>query len=86
MQFDWFIDTIPEVIERVEQAGLHGKLETLRWTIMQSVRLRFPTLIDFAQVQVDKLTTKAQLESLVLDLLQFSDKVDALHVLSKKRG
>jgi hypothetical protein len=86
MQFDWFIDTVPEVIERVEQAGLQSKLETLRWTIVQSVRLRFPALIDFAQVQVDKLITQAQLESLVLDLLQVSDEIDAFHVLSKKRG
>ncbi len=86
MQFDWFIDTVPEVIERVEQAGLQGKLETLRWTIVQSIRLRFPTLIDFAQVQVEKLTTQPQLESLVLDLLQVSDEIDAFHVLSKKRG
>jgi hypothetical protein len=55
MQFDWFIDTVPEVIERVEQAELRGELQALRRTVMNAVQTRFPALSDFAHMQISKI-------------------------------
>jgi hypothetical protein len=66
--FDWFIDTLPEVIERVKQAEKRGRaegeargllkgeergmLEEARLTVQDVVQARFPRLLPFAEVQV----------------------------------
>lgn len=98
MQFDWFIDTVPEVIERVEQAEkrgeikgevkgkvegrVEGELQALRRTVMRMVQARFPTLSTFAQVQVNGITLSAQLDKLVLDLMQAPDEITAFRLLA----
>jgi hypothetical protein len=98
MQFDWFIDTVPEVIERVEQAEKRGKaeglvegrvegrvegeLQALRRTAMHVIQTRFPALLAFAQVQINGITQPAQLDKLVVDLMQAPDEVTAIRLLS----
>lgn len=98
MQFDWFIDTVPEVIERVQQAEkrgeargetrgeakgkVEGELQALRRTAMHVVQTRFPALLTFAQVQINGITLPAQLDKLVLDLIQAPDEVAAIRLLS----
>ena len=84
MQFDWFIDTIPEVIERVEQAGLHGKQEQARKMVLDVVQVRFPVLMDFAQMYVTSITQPEQLSKLLIDLMQASDETAAIRFLTRK--
>lgn len=95
---DWFIDTVPEVIERVEQAeergvikgkaegkaeGLtEGVLEEARLAVQDVVQARFPSLLPFAQVQVKLLNRRAQLRQLRLDLMQAPDEITAFRLLA----
>jgi hypothetical protein len=98
MQFDWFIDTVPEVIERVERAkeqgeargeakgeakGItKGELQALRRAAMHVVQTPFPALLAFGQVQVDKITQPAQLDKLLVDLMQAPDEAAAIRLLT----
>jgi hypothetical protein len=94
--FDWFIDTVPEVIELVQQAEkrgwergwkrgkIEGRLEVARQMVLDVVQLRFPALTNFAQVQVASMTQTEQLSKLMFDIFQASDIVEAVHLLTAK--
>jgi len=94
VQYDWFIDTVPEVIERVEQAekrgeakgeekGIEkGELQALRRSVMNVVQMRFPALLTFCQVHIEKITQLAQLDKLLVDLMQAPDEVAVIRLLS----
>ncbi|GHO98230.1 hypothetical protein KSF_082780 [Reticulibacter mediterranei] len=96
MQFDWFIDTVPQVIERVQQAekrgkeegnvegNIEGKMEQARQDVVEVVQVRFPTLANFAQTQVASITQLTQLCKLMRDLIQASDEVAAVYLLTAK--
>ncbi len=98
MQFDWFIDTVPEVIERVQQAEkrgeargeakgetrgrVEGELQALRQMVLDVAQVRFPSLLLFAQTQVNVIAQPVQLRKLALDLIQAPDEVAAIRLLS----
>jgi hypothetical protein len=100
MQFDWFIDTVPQVIERVQQAERRGKelgkvegktegkvegqLELARQMVLEAVQNRFPTLANFAQTQVASMTQLPRLRKLVFDLTEAPDEIAAIHLLTAK--
>jgi hypothetical protein len=104
VEFDWFIDTVPEVIERVQQAekrgevkgkaeGLvegeergmvKGELQASRQMVLDAVQVRFPSLLLFAQIQVNIISQPAQLRKLALDLMQASEEITAVHLLTAK--
>ena len=106
MGFDWFIDTVPEVIERVEQAEVRGvtrgrlegkvegrqegrqegELQALRRTVLKAVQIRFPTLMDFARMQVEKFTAPDHLDSLALHIMLAPDEATVIHLLTEKHG
>ncbi len=86
MGFDWFIDTVPEVIERVEQAEVRGELQALRRTVLKAVQIRFPMLMNFAQIQVEKFTAPDHLDSLALHIMLAPDEATVIHLLTEKRG
>jgi hypothetical protein len=104
MQFDWFIDTVPEVIERVQQAEkrgeakgeakgeargeakgkVAGELQALRQMVLDVVQVHFPSLLLFAQTQVNVITQPVQLRKLALDLMQAQDEATAIRLLTAR--
>ncbi len=97
--FDWFIDTVPQVIERVQQAERRGEergeiigeergeakgeLQALRQVALDIVEDRFPDLIDFARSEVITATQPQSLRKFILDLNKTSDAIKVLQMLKQ---
>jgi hypothetical protein len=97
MQFDWFIDTVPQVIERVQQAEKRGKeegkvegkaegeLQALRQVVLDTVEDRFPDLVDLAQTEIIAATQPQLLHKLIRDLNKTSDVIKVFQMLKQVR-
>jgi len=90
MQYDWFIDTVPEVIERVEQAEKRGEakgkvegeergiakgeVRALQQVVLDVVQDLFPDMVDFAQIEVSLIQQPARLRQLLRDINRATDE------------
>ena len=77
MHYDWFIDTNPEVIQRVSrgkaegraEGKIEGKVEGLRQSVMIIVKSRFPALEQLAWQQVTGISNAEHLNTLIGQLI-----------------
>jgi predicted transposase YdaD len=81
MHYDWFIDTNPEVIQRVSrgkaegkaegkiEGKIEGKVEGLRQSVMIIVKSRFPALEQLAWQQVTAISNAEHLNTLIGQLI-----------------
>ncbi len=98
MEFNWWIDTNPEIKKRIakaakvaakeaakeaaEEGKKEGALETARQMVLDLVQARFPAQIALAQQHVATLTQPAQLSKLMLDLVNAADETTVVLLLS----
>lgn len=71
---DWFIETLPEVIDLVKQGKAEGEVHALRQVVLDAVHNRFPSLDTFAQAQVALISNPTLLRQLVPEIFLAADK------------
>jgi len=88
---DWFIDTMPEVIDRVAQGEargeargkVEGKVEGVQQSLLLIISTHFPALEKLAQQQVARITDLNVLHQLVKQIVIASSEEEVRQLLNR---
>jgi hypothetical protein len=84
---DWFIDTMPEVIDRVAQGEARGeargKVEGVQQSLLLIISTHFPALEKLAQQQVARITDLNVLHQLVKQIVIASSEEEVRQLLNR---
>jgi hypothetical protein len=86
---DWFIETLPEVIDLAEKRYAEGEVkgraeghvEEARQMLVEAVEARFPALVTRAQERAASTEDAAELRKLVVEIIKAPDEATAQHLL-----
>jgi hypothetical protein len=86
---DWFIETLPEVIDLAEKRYAEGEVkgraeghvEEAREMLVEAVQVRFPALVRAAKVRAECTSDVAELRKLVLEIFKAPDETAAQRLL-----
>ncbi len=79
---DWFIETLPEVIDLVAQGEQKGRLEEAQKTVVEVIEARFPVLQSLAEEHVHNHPDIGHLRQLRTKILKAADEAEAKYWLS----
>ncbi len=87
VEFNWWIDTNPEIKKRIARAAKaskqEGELEDARQVVLQVVQAHFPKQLSLAQQRVSTLNKPDQLHRLLLDIIGAPDEAAVLTLLTE---
>jgi hypothetical protein len=82
---DWFIETLPEVIDlgerRRAEGIIEGELKEARLMLVEAVEARFPALVAQARERADCTSDTSELRKLVLEIFKAPDEAAAMRLL-----
>lgn len=86
MEFNWWIDTNPEIKKRIAKGKVEGELGSLRQAVLNVVQAHFPAQLPLAQQRVSAISKTVELHRLLLDLIDVPDETAAMLLLSERRS
>jgi hypothetical protein len=78
---DWFIETLPEVVDLVEKGRAEGELKDAQRMLVKAVEARFPALVAQAQERAECTGDAAELDNLIVEIIKAPDEAAAQRLL-----